>query len=148
MRTSSLHIKSDQMRRRMDANQTHAGGLVHDEALQTAAAMLHAAALRTTYAREHLYKLDISRYAKPNEIMGRISWFGLCGDHLQLPPVPKSSGLLAPLENASDEHVAGAAMFHNIHYVFEMESMKRFQDPILISILQKMRKTKGAKLTE
>ena len=37
MRISNLHIKSDQMRKRMDANQTYAGGWVHDEALQTAA---------------------------------------------------------------------------------------------------------------
>jgi hypothetical protein len=103
MRTSNLHIKSDQMRKRMDANQTHARGWVHDEALQTAAPLWHAAALRTTYAREHAYKLDTRRYAQPNEIIGKISFLALCGDHLQLPPVPKSSGLLAPLENTSDE---------------------------------------------
>ena len=33
MPTSSLGIRSDQMRKRMDANQTHAGAWVHDEAL-------------------------------------------------------------------------------------------------------------------
>jgi len=148
MRTSSLHIKTDQMRKRLDANQTHAGGWVHDEALQTSASLLHAAALRTTYAREHHYKLDPTRYAKPNEIMGRISFLALCGDHLQLPPVPKSSGLLAPLENTSDEHKAGASMFNNIQYLFEMETMKRFKDPVLVAILKKMRQTGGAKLTQ
>ena len=73
MRTSKLHVKSDQMRKRFDANQTHAGGWVHDEALQTAAPLWHAAALRTTYAREQVYKLDTRRYAQPNEIMGKIS---------------------------------------------------------------------------
>ena len=36
MRTSNLGIKNDQMRKRMDANQTHAGAWIHDEALQTA----------------------------------------------------------------------------------------------------------------
>jgi hypothetical protein len=36
-RTSTLHIKNDQMRKNMDANQTHAGAWVRDEALQTAA---------------------------------------------------------------------------------------------------------------
>ena len=61
MRISNLHIKSDQLRKRMDANQTYAGGWVHDEALQTAATLLHAAALGTTYAREHIYKLDPAR---------------------------------------------------------------------------------------
>ena len=148
MRTSNLHIKSDQMRKRMDANQTHAGGWVHDEALQTAAPLWHAAALRTTYARKHIYKLDTTRYAQPNEIMGKISFLALCGDHLQLPPVPKSSGLLAPLDNTSDEHKAGASMFNNIHYLFEMKTMKRFKDPVLVTSLEKMRRTNGAKLSE
>ena len=39
-------------------------------------------------------------------------------------------------------------MFNNIHFVFEMETMKRFTDPVLITILQKMRQPKGAKLTD
>ena len=72
MRTSSLHIKTDQMRKRMDANQTHAGAWVHDEALQTASFLLQAASLRITYARHDVYKLDIARYAEPSEIFGRI----------------------------------------------------------------------------
>ena len=33
MRTSGLAIQNDRMRKRMDANQTHAGAWVHDEAL-------------------------------------------------------------------------------------------------------------------
>ena len=148
MRTSSLHIKTDQMRKRLDANQTHAGAWIHDEALQTGASLWNAAALRTTYARETHYRLDPTRYAKANETMGRISFLLLCGDHLQLPPVPKSSGFLAPMENASDEHKAGASMFNNIHYVFEMETMMRFKDHVLVAILQKMRKPGGDKLTE
>ena len=93
------------------------GGWVHVEALQTAATLLRAAALRTTYAREHKYKLDPARYAKPDELRGRILFLALSGDHLQLPPVPKSSGLLAPVDGTSDEHKAGAAMFNNIHYL-------------------------------
>ena len=39
-------------------------------------------------------------------------------------------------------------MFNNIHFVFEMETMKRFTDPVLIRILQKMRQPKGATLTD
>ena len=148
MRTSSLHIKTDKMRKRMDANQTNAGAWVHDEALQTASPLLHAAALRTTYARQHAYKLDIARYAEPSETFGRISFFAMCGDHLQLPPVPKSSGLLASLDGASDEHKVGASMFHNVHYLFEMHTMKRFNDPTLIAILHKMRQLGGAKLSD
>ena len=104
MRTSSLGIRTDQMRKRMDANQTHAGAWVHDEALQTSASLLHAVALRTTYARQQQYGLDVARYAEPAQIMGKISFFSMCGDHLQLPPVPKSSGLLASLDGTSDAH--------------------------------------------
>ena len=147
-RTSNLHIHNDRMRKRMDANQTYAGAWIHDEVMQTSASLFHAAALRTTYARQHVYKLDNTMYAKPNELFGRISFFALCGDHLQLPPVPKSSGLLASLENTSDEHKAGASMFNNIQYLFEMETMKRFNDNVLISILSKMRTPRGVKLTE
>ena len=148
MRTSSLGIRSDQMRKRMDANQTHAGAWVHDEALQTSAPLLHATALRTTYARQHEYNLDIARYAEPAQIMGKISFFGMCGDHLQLPPVPKSSGLLASLDGTSDEHKVGASMFNRVHYLFEMHTMKRFEDATLIAILKKMRTPGGLKLSQ
>ena len=132
----------------MNANQTHAGAWVHDEALQTAAPLLHATALRTTYARQHEYNLDIARYAEPSQIMGKISFLSMCGDHLQLPPVPKSSGLLAPLDGTSDEHKVGASMFNRVHYLFEMHTMKRFKDPTLIAILKKMRAPGGLKLSE
>ena len=104
MRTSSLNIKSDEMRKRFDANLTHAGAWVHDEALQTAAPLLHAAALRATYAREQCYRLCTAHYAKPRETFGRISFFAMCGDHLQLPTVPKSSGLIPR------EHLHGNCM--------------------------------------
>ena len=80
--------------------------------------------------------------------MGKISFFAMCGDHLQLPPVPKSSGLLAPLENTSDEHKVGASIFNRVHYLFEMHTMKRFEDATLIAILEKMRKPGGVKLLQ
>ena len=76
------------------------------------------------------YKLDTARYARRSEIFG------------------KNLGLLAPLDGTSDEHKVGASMFGNIQYLFEMHIMKRFEDPTLIAILQKMRKLHGAKLTE
>ena len=148
MRTSSLSLKGDAMRKRMDANQVYAGAWVHDEAFQTGAPLLHAAALRTTYARQHEYKLDIARYTEPSETMGRMSVFIQLGDHLQLPPVPKSSSVVAPLEKTTDEHKAGAAIFSRMHYVFEMHTMKRFTDPVLVSILEKMRHVGGKKLLE
>ena len=39
-------------------------------------------------------------------------------------------------------------MFNNMQYLFEMKTMKRFHDPILISILQKMRTINGTKLSD
>ena len=79
-----------------------------------------------------------------SNIFGRISFLALCGDHLQLPPVPKSFGLLAPLDGTSDEHKVGASMFRNLDYLFQMHTMKLFEDPTLIAVLQKMRQLHGA----
>ena len=72
----------------------------------------------------------------------------MTGDHLQLPPVPKSSGLLAPLDGTSDEHKVGASMFNRLHFLFVMHTMKRFKDPTLIAIVKKMRTAGGLKLSE
>ena len=77
MRTSGLGIKSDQMRKRMDANQTHAGAWVHDESFQTTASLFHAASLRVRHAR-------------------KIEFVTMCEDHLQLAPDPRLS-MLAPV---------------------------------------------------
>ena len=41
----------------------------------------------------------------------------------------------------------GASMFNRTPYLFEMHTMKRFTDATLVSILQKMRKPGGAKLS-
>ncbi len=142
-RTAQLEITAA-MRKRLDANQTHAGACVHDEVVQTSAKLFHAAALRTTYARQDVYKLKIAKYAQPCEIFGRISFFAACGDHLQLPPVPKSTSLIASLEGTGDEHKVGAKMFANFDFLFGMHTMKRFTDPTLVAILQKMCGPKAA----
>jgi hypothetical protein len=52
---------------KMDAVQTIAGAWLMDEILQTAAPLLHAGGLRTTYARQHRYKLNIADYARPQD---------------------------------------------------------------------------------
>jgi hypothetical protein len=124
----------------MEANQTLADACVHDEVVQTSAALFYAASLRTTYARRQMYDgLQVSEYAMPSQIFGRISLFSACGDHLQFPPVPESSSLIAPLLGTSDEHKVGASMFKNLDYIFEMHTTKRFTDSVLINILAKMR---------
>ncbi len=133
----------------MGANQTHAGARVHDAVMQSSPPLFNAGALRSTYARARVFKLKVAKFAQPDGIFGRISFFAACGDHLQLPPVPKSSSLIAPLEGTSDEHKAGARIFANFAYHFEMHTMQRFEDPTLVAILQKMRGPKdSAKLSD
>ncbi len=134
------------MLKKMDAVQTNAGAWLMDENLQTPAPLFNAGALRATYARQHRYKLNIADYARPQEIYGRISFLAVCGDHLALPPVPKTTSLLAPFEGASDEQKLGAAMFRNLEDLFEMHTMMRFKDPVLVNILLKMRTPGGAAL--
>ena len=79
--------------------------------------------------------MKLQDYAAPREIAGRVSQFVLSGDHLQLPPVPAAESLLAPIDGASDERKAGAAMFAGIENVLLMETMMRFTDPILRRIV-------------
>ena len=107
------------------------------EALRIQAQFFHVGVFCTTYARASRFNLETAEYARPRQIYGRISFLALCGDHLQLPPVPRSSSVLAPLDGTSDEQKAGAAMFANIEYCYEMQTMMRFRDPILRSILAK-----------
>ena len=70
-----------------------------------------------------------------------------CGDELQLPPVPSTASLFADLANASTVHRAGVDIFQRKDYVYRLATMKRFTDPTLVSVLTKMRKTGGCKLT-
>ena len=147
LRTSKLGSMSHTQRKKLSAVQGCAGAWLMDEVLQTQAQLFHAGALRTTYARASRYHLHMAEYARPRHIFGRISFLALCGDHLQLPPVPRSTSLLAPLDGTSDEQKAGAAMFANIDYCYEMQTMMRFRDPILRSILTKMRQPEGRELS-
>ena len=98
--------------------------------------------------RRHEYRLDTTRYAEPGHIFGNISFLALCGDHLQLPPAPKNSGLLAPQDGASDEHKVGASMFARMEYVFEMHTMKRSTDSMLVGVLKNMRQPGGVSLEQ
>ena len=71
-----------------------------------------------------------------------------CGDELQLPPVPASAGLFAEQNQAATEHLAGVEIFKKKDYVYRLSTMKRFTDATQISILTKMRRSGGCKLTQ
>ena len=49
-----------------------------------------------------------------------ILWYSQ--DHLQLPPVPETSSMLAPLEGKSDEHKVGAKISSNAELVFQLST--------------------------
>ena len=110
MRTHNLALNA-QSRQTLTITNAEAGAMHLDEYSQLHGELNNAAALRTTYAREAKFNLDRNVYHKPKERYGRIAILSSSGDHLQLPPVPASSSVLAPLENTSDEHKAGARIF-------------------------------------
>ena len=60
---------------------------------------------------------------------------------------PASSGFLAEQSDAATEHMAGLQIFKQKDYVYRLSTMKRFTDNTQISILTKMRKSGGCKLT-
>ena len=123
------------------------GALVIDEAPQGAAALYHAVALRSCYGRASAHGVEVSDYAEPSQTFGGIPIVIECGDELQLPPVPASAGLFAELNQAATEHLAGVAIFKQKDYVYRLSTMKRFTDATQISILTKMRRGGGCKLT-
>ena len=71
-----------------------------------------------------------------------------CGDELQLPPVPASTCLFADRRQAATEHLAGVGIFKQEDYVYRLSTMKRFTDATQITILTKMRRSGGCKLTK
>jgi hypothetical protein len=112
MRTASLAL-SAQSQQKLSITHADAGVLYIDESSQLQGELNHEAALRTTYARESKYGLNRNSYSGPRERYGRIPILWYSQDHLQLPPVPESSSMLAPLDGTSDEHKVGAKIFRN-----------------------------------
>ena len=146
MRTASLALNA-QSRQKLSITHADAGALYIDESSQLQGELNHAASLRTTYARETQYGLNRNNYSSPKERYGRIAILWYSQDHLQLPPVPESSSMLAPLEGTSDEHKVGAKIFRNAELVFQFNTAMRFTDNTLIEILEVMRTPGGKKLT-
>ena len=130
----------------MQAIHVRAGALFIHEFSQLQATLSHANNLFWTIARLPRYNLKLEDYAKPRETAGRVSKLTLSGHHLQLPPVPKSTSILPPLEGTTDEHKVGAVMLASIEHVFVLYAMMRFRDPILRAVLEKMRTPGGVAL--
>ena len=124
------------------------GAVIIDEAPQGAAALYHAVALRSCYGRVAAHEVELSDYAEPSQTFGAMPIVVECGDELQLPPVPASAGLFAEQSQAATEHLAGVEIFKQKDYVYRLSTMKRFTDATQISILTKMRRSGGCKLTK
>ena len=124
------------------------GAFIIDEAPQGAAALYHAVALRSCRGRVAAHELELSDYAEPSQTFGAMPIVVECGDELQLPPVPASAGLFADQRQAATEHLAGVEIFKQKDYVYRLSTMKRFTDATQISILTKMRRSGGCKLTK
>ena len=72
----------------------------------------------------------------------------LCGDFLQLPPVPATASMLAPPGRHSYEHHQGVALLASVPYVIDFVEMKRFEDDRQRQLLQNMRVPGGVPVPE
>ena len=147
MRTHALALNA-QTRQKLAVTHVDAGALYVDEYSQLQGELNHAGALRTTYAREAKHNLNKDVYFQPQERWGRLPVVVYSGDHLQLPPVPASSSMLASLEGTTNEHKVGAKIFCDADLVFEFQQAMRYSDQTLIDILHTMRVPGGKALTE
>ncbi len=134
------------MKKKLKAPLVSAGAVIWDEWSQAQAALFHAFALRCAYVRQARYSFDINDYAQTKETCGRATFVAVCRD--QLPPVPKASSLMPPLEPASPGHRAGAAILANLEHMFVMKTAMRFTDDMLVAILSQMRTQGGVKVSD
>ena len=132
----------------MDRHRSTLGVDVIDELGCVSGALLHADALRKTYGRCLRYNIPTTEYMKPQEAWGRMAVKILCGDFYQLPPVPASSSLLAPVKGQTYEHMQGRKLLADIEYVVDFVQMQRFTDPLQVQVLEAMRTPGGRKISE
>ena len=118
-----------------------------DELSAVSGSLLHADALCETYGRSRRYGLRPTAYMKPSETWGRMPAKILCGDFLQLPPVPATSSLIASSKGQTYEHQQGCKLLADMEHVVEFVEMKRFSDPLLLEVLHAMRTPGGKKIS-
>ena len=147
LKTARLELKP-QTQKKMDRITGSLGVDVIDEVGALASDLLHADALRRTYGRASRHDLDPIAYMKPNETWGRMPIKLLCGDFFQLPPVPASASLLASGDVQSYEQQQGKKLLMDIEHVVDFVQMQRFNDPLLIEVLEAMRTPGGKPISE
>ena len=139
---------NDAARKKIDRLKGELGVEVTDELGAVQGELLHADCLRTTYGRAQRHNLDSTQYMRPQEKWGRMPARILCGDFLQLPPVPATASMLAPPGRHSYEHHQGVALLASVPYVIDFVEMKRFEDDKQLQLLQNMRVPGGVPVPE
>ena len=148
LQTAKLAL-NDMSRKKLDRLKGELGVEVTDELGCIQGDLLHADDLRTVYGRAQRHNLDPMQYMRTQERWGRMPARLLCGDFLQLPPVPASASLVASSgQKTSYEHQQGVALLASIEYVVDFVEMKRFNDPLQLQLLQDMRIPGGRRLSE
>ena len=147
LKTRHLVLKGNE-RKKMELRMENVACWAADESGQCSGALLHASALRCTYARMRKYQLQPEDYTLKQEVWGRMPLVLLLGDFLQLPPVPEKNSLLAEGTKAYEyEHRIAKCMVQQSDVVFFFKTSMRFSDPNLRHILDAMR-TPGGKPIE
>ena len=133
------------------------GAKIFDEFSQINSRMFHADAYCTAVARaaaqpedrqdDVQVRIDPAMYADRKHSWGCLPVVVTGGDELQFPCVPAQAGLLAPIEGASNEQKTAVKIFQGFDEVYRLTTAMRFKDPVLKSILFKMRQKGGQKLT-
>ena len=72
----------------------------------------------------------------------------LSGDFYQLPPVPATASLLSAPTKQSYEHQQGRKLLMDMEYVCDFVKMQRFDDPLLVELLEAMRTPGGKNILE
>ena len=121
MRTHALALNI-QTRQKLAMTHTDVGAVSVDEYSQVQGELNHAGALRTTHAREARCFLNRGTYYKPQDRWGRLAVVVYSGDHLQLPPVPATSSMLAPLDGTTNEHKARAKTFRDAAFGWNQQT--------------------------
>lgn len=125
------------------------GAKIFDECSQYNARLWHADCYRTASARDAMYEsVQFYDYSEPQHTWGDLPIVIVCGDELQLPPVPAEAGLFAPIEGRSNEQKVGVKIFSGFSDVYRLTTAKRFDQDIHISILHKMRTRGGCSLSD
>ena len=125
LQTARLRLDA-RTQKKMDRLVGQTGIAVIDELGCVTGKLLHADALRSTYGRSLRYSLDPTRYMQPQQTWGCLPTKILCGDFLQLPPVPAGASLLAPVQGQSYEQQQGRKLLADMEYVIDFVEMKRF----------------------